>query len=95
MFLQFDQAADGFRMNLPAPPVDTGAGLARIAAVIQEVPPNFDTDLFMAIIDRAQDVTEREYERGPEWRWWDDGGDREREWGQYVVRVGTGLRSMP
>ena len=66
VFMQFDQAADGSRSNLPAPSVDTGAGLERIAAVMQRVSSNFDTDLFMAIIDRAQDVIGVPYDRGPD-----------------------------
>src|SRR5256885_1917165 len=53
VFMQFDQQADGSRSPLPAPSVDTGAGLERIAAVMQGVPSNFDTDLFTPIIERA------------------------------------------
>src|SRR5205807_9740504 len=44
VFMQFDQQADGSRPPLPAPSVDTGAGLERIAGVMQGVPSNFDTD---------------------------------------------------
>jgi alanyl-tRNA synthetase len=65
VFMQFDQAADGSRPPLPAPSVDTGAGLERIAAVLQDVPSNYDTDLFMPIIRRAEEVVGRPYERGP------------------------------
>jgi len=65
VFMQFDQAADGSRTPLPAPSVDTGAGLERIAAVLQNVASNFDTDLFMAIIRRAEEVIDRAYDRGP------------------------------
>ena len=65
VFMQFDQHADGSRLPLPAPSVDTGAGLERIAAVLQQVPSNFDTDLFAPILERAVDVVGFPYDRGP------------------------------
>ncbi|HXF95421.1 MAG TPA: alanine--tRNA ligase [Gemmatimonadales bacterium] len=65
VFMQFDQQPDGSRIPLPAPSVDTGAGLERIAAVMQGVPSNFDTDLFTPIIGRAVEVIGRPYDRGP------------------------------
>jgi len=65
VFMQFDQQPDGSRPPLPAPSVDTGAGLERIAAVMQGVPSNFDTDLFAPIIERAVEVIGRKYDRGP------------------------------
>jgi alanyl-tRNA synthetase len=65
VFMQFDLQADGTRAPLPAPSVDTGAGLERIAAVLQGVPSNFDTDLFTPILDRAVDVVGTPYDRGP------------------------------
>src|SRR6266498_2656225 len=63
--MQFDLQADGSRIPLPAPSVDTGAGLERIAAVMQGVPSNFDTDLFTPIIHRAVEVVGLPYDRGP------------------------------
>jgi alanyl-tRNA synthetase len=66
VFMQFDQAPEGTRTPLPAPSVDTGAGLERIAAVMQRVASNFDTDLFAPIIQRAAAVMGRSYDRGPE-----------------------------
>ncbi|MDR7537053.1 MAG: alanine--tRNA ligase [Armatimonadota bacterium] len=54
VFMQYDQAADGTRTPLPRPGVDTGMGLERIAAVVQQAPSNYDTDLFAPILDRIQ-----------------------------------------
>ncbi|HTY05053.1 MAG TPA: alanine--tRNA ligase [Gemmatimonadales bacterium] len=65
VFMQYDLQADGSRQNLPRPSVDTGAGLERIAAVLQGVPSNFDTDLFQPILERAAEVIGRPYDRGP------------------------------
>jgi len=65
VFMQFDQQPDGSRVALPAPSVDTGAGLERISAVMQNVPSNFDTDLFQSIIAEAVEIVGRPYDRGP------------------------------
>jgi alanyl-tRNA synthetase len=65
VFMQYDLQPDGSRLALPKPSVDTGAGLERIAAVMQGVPSNFDTDLFTPIIHRAVEVVGLPYDRGP------------------------------
>jgi alanyl-tRNA synthetase len=65
VFMQFDQQPDGSRSPLPAPSVDTGAGLERIAAVMQSVPSDFDTDLFMEIIRVGEELIGKKYDRGP------------------------------
>ena len=65
VFMQYDQQAEGSRSPLPAPSVDTGAGLERLAAVMQRVPSNYDTDLFTPIIERAVEVVGKKYDRGP------------------------------
>ncbi len=54
VFMQYNQAPDGTRTPLPRPGVDTGMGLERIVSVIQGVATNYDTDLFLPILDRIQ-----------------------------------------
>jgi len=56
VFMQYDRNAAGERTPLPKPCVDTGAGLERLAAVIQGAPSNYDTDLFRGILERAQEI---------------------------------------
>jgi alanyl-tRNA synthetase len=57
VFMQFDQAADGTRSNLPRPSIDTGMGLERVAAVLQGVHDNYDTDTFKALIAESSALT--------------------------------------
>ncbi len=49
VFMEFEQRADGTRVPLPMKSVDTGMGLERLSSVIQQVPTNYDTDLFTPI----------------------------------------------
>ncbi|MQA90019.1 MAG: alanine--tRNA ligase [Gemmatimonas sp.] len=56
VFMQFDRDADGELHSLPAPSIDTGAGLERIASVMQGVGSNYETDLFVTLIDRAKSI---------------------------------------
>ncbi|MGA3058295.1 MAG: alanine--tRNA ligase [Candidatus Limnocylindrales bacterium] len=49
VFMEFEQRADGTRVPLPMQSVDTGMGLERLTSVIQQVPTNYDTDLFTPI----------------------------------------------
>ncbi len=57
VFMQFDQAADGTRTSLPKPSIDTGMGLERIAAVMQGVHDNYDTDTFKTLIAGSAELT--------------------------------------
>ncbi|HET6905644.1 MAG TPA: alanine--tRNA ligase, partial [Rhodanobacteraceae bacterium] len=57
VFMQFDRAADGTLSPLPAPCVDTGMGLERLAAVLQHVHSNYEIDLFQRLIAAAQKLT--------------------------------------
>jgi alanyl-tRNA synthetase len=57
VFMQFQQFEDGHREPLPATGVDTGAGLERIVSVLQNARANYETDLFMPIIQRVQELT--------------------------------------
>ncbi len=56
VFMQYDQAPDGTRTPLPNPGVDTGMGLERIAAVMQQTPTDYETDLFAPILARVQSL---------------------------------------
>lgn len=53
VFMQFNELAPGKREPLPRPSIDTGMGLERVAAVCQGVYSNYDTDLFIHIINTA------------------------------------------
>ncbi len=66
VFMQFDRSADGALTPLPKPSVDTGAGLERIAAVMQGEDDNFHTDLFQPLLDRVGALVGRAYDRSSE-----------------------------
>ena len=57
VFMQFEQFADGRRAPLPKPSIDTGAGLERVAAVLQGKHSNYEIDLFKALIAASESLT--------------------------------------
>ena len=57
VFMQYNRSADGEMKPLPAPSVDTGMGLERLAAILQGVHNNYDIDLFQHLIRAAAKVT--------------------------------------
>ncbi|MGF1470052.1 MAG: alanine--tRNA ligase [Sandaracinaceae bacterium] len=61
VFMQYERQADGALDDLPAPSIDTGAGLERIAAVQQGVTSNYDTDLLRPIVDLAAQISGKAY----------------------------------
>jgi alanyl-tRNA synthetase len=63
VFMQFDRSADGTLTPLPKPSVDTGAGLERIAAVMQGEDDNFHADAFLPLIERVGELVGRPYDR--------------------------------
>jgi alanyl-tRNA synthetase len=70
VFMQYQRSEDG-DTPLPAPSIDTGAGLERIAAITQGTWTNYHTDLFLPIISAAEAVVGRPYSQAPED--WDEG----------------------
>jgi alanyl-tRNA synthetase len=57
VFMQYEQVAPGDRRRLPKPSIDTGMGLERIAAVLQGVHSNYETDLFKTLIAASEAFT--------------------------------------
>src|SRR5437588_1038601 len=57
VFMQFEQLESGVRNPLPKPSIDTGAGLERVAAVLQGKHDNYDIDLFVALIRAISELT--------------------------------------
>jgi len=57
VFMQYNREESGVMKDLPKPAVDTGMGLERITAVLQDVHSNYEIDLFRSLINKAMDVT--------------------------------------
>ncbi|HWC64951.1 MAG TPA: alanine--tRNA ligase [Thermoanaerobaculia bacterium] len=66
VFMQYERDESGTMTPLPKPSVDTGAGLERIASILQGVNNNFDTDLFRPILGRVEEISGRRYRGGME-----------------------------
>ncbi|WEV50010.1 alanine--tRNA ligase [Acinetobacter sp. ESL0695] len=56
VFMQFNRTADGELHSLPAPSVDTGMGLERVAAVLQHVNSNYEIDIFQHLLKTAAEI---------------------------------------
>lgn len=57
VFMEFDRSADGVLNPLPKPSIDTGMGLERLAAVMQNVHANYEIDLFVNLLNAVQKAT--------------------------------------
>lgn len=62
VFMQFDRDASGTLNPLPKPSVDTGMGLERVTAVLQQARSNYDTDLLRPIISVCEELSGHRYE---------------------------------
>ena len=61
VFMQFDRGESGEMKPLPNPSIDTGAGLERVAAVLQGVASNYDSDLFQPILQATAELAGKKY----------------------------------
>jgi len=61
VFMQYDRDADGQLTPLPKPCIDTGMGLERITALLQDKQSNYSTDAFMPLIERAASIAGIQY----------------------------------
>jgi alanyl-tRNA synthetase len=61
VFMQYNRDQDGRLAPLPKPSIDTGMGLERVAAVVQGVKSNYDSDLFQGIIGRVEEISKARY----------------------------------
>jgi alanyl-tRNA synthetase len=60
VFMQFNRDPSGKMDPLPKPSIDTGMGLERLVALIQDVPTNYDIDLIRPIMERVEDLAEKQ-----------------------------------
>ncbi len=59
VFMQFNRDASGKMTPLPKPSIDTGLGLERMVTLLQDVPTNYETDLLLPIIEKAEELSEK------------------------------------
>ena len=64
VFSQYNHNPDGTYTPLPKKNIDTGMGLERMASFVQDVPTNYDTDLFKPLIEKAADIAGVRYGKG-------------------------------
>ena len=60
VFMQFNRDASGKMAPLPKPSIDTGMGLERIVSIIQNVPTNYEIDLIIPIINKTENLSEKQ-----------------------------------
>jgi len=63
VFMQYEKLEDGTRRDLPKPCIDTGMGLERVTSVMQHVHDNYDTDLFLNLIEASKEISGRSEEK--------------------------------
>lgn len=63
VFIQFDRQADGSEIPLASKGVDTGMGLERLCAVVEDVPTNYDTDIFAALMAATEKLSNKHYRK--------------------------------
>ncbi|MDR2459449.1 MAG: alanine--tRNA ligase [Deltaproteobacteria bacterium] len=61
VFMQFERSKEGIMTPLPKPSIDTGLGLERLAAIKQNVHNNFESDLFVPLLNRISDLSGVQY----------------------------------
>ena len=66
VFMQFERDEKGNMTPLPKPCIDTGLGLERVVSVLQNVPTNFETDLFVPIMEKVEQLSGRKKEASNE-----------------------------
>jgi alanyl-tRNA synthetase len=64
VFMSYDLGVDGSLAELPMRNIDTGMGLDRMAAILQDVPSVFETDLVRPLVDLAEEMSGHSYEEG-------------------------------
>ncbi len=66
VFMQFNRDASGEMVPLPKPSVDTGLGLERVVSILNDVPSTYETDVFLPLLERAQELSGKQLGADPE-----------------------------